>query len=190
MIGKIKGILTEITGNTALVETTSGVFYEVMLPASYLATPIGTPFEIYTHFHVREDIQQLFGFQSKKELSFFKLLIGVNGVGPKTAFQIVSFSSADALIDAVKNNDSGFFARVPGLGKKTALKIILELASKLDATFELEQQYVSEEDKTVVDALVALGFKSQDAKEIVSKLPKDLTLEEKIKEGLKKGSTK
>ncbi|MBI1863257.1 Holliday junction branch migration protein RuvA [Candidatus Microgenomates bacterium] len=190
MIGKVKGILSEVNGNVALIELPTGLFYEVFLPAALLASPIGQPIEIYTHFHVREDIQVLFGFNSKKEQDFFKLLIGVNGVGPKTAFQIVSFASADDMIEAVKQNDSGFFARVPGLGKKTALKIILELASKLDAAFELEQQYVSEEDKTVVDALVSLGFKSHDAKEIMKKLPKDLTLEQKIKEGLRLGSSK
>lgn len=189
MIGKVKGILSEINGNVGLIETPNGIFYEVILPASFLNTKPGEPFEIYTHFHVREDVQQLFGFKSKKEQAFFKLLISVNGVGPKTAFQIVSFSNADDLIEAIKKNDSGFFARVPGLGKKTALKIILELASKLDATFELEQQYVSEDDKMVVDALVSLGFKSQEAKEIMKKLPKDLTLEQKIKEGLKLGSS-
>lgn len=187
MIGKVRGILSEISGNVALIESPNGLFYEVFLPSALLNSQIGSPFEIYTHFHVREDLQILFGFSSKKELSFFKLLIGVSGVGPKTAFQIVSFAPADDLIDAIKKNDHGFFARVPGLGKKTAMKIILELASRLDATFELEQQYVSEEDKTVVDALISLGFKSHDAKEIMKKLPKDMSLEQKIKEGLRLG---
>ena len=190
MIGKVKGTLSEINGNVALIESPNGLFYEVFLPSALLGAHVGSPFEIYTHFHVREDAQILFGFKSKKEQQFFKMLISVSGVGPKTAFQIVSFAPAEDLIDAIKKNDSAFFARVPGLGKKTAMKIILELASRLDATFELEQQYVSEEDKTVVDALVSLGFKSNEAKEILKKLPKDMSLEQKIKEGLRIGSGK
>jgi Holliday junction DNA helicase RuvA len=190
MIGKVKGTLAEINGNIALIESPNGLFYEVYLPAALLASPLGQPLEIYTHFHVREDVQVLFGFKSKSELTLFKMLIGVSGVGPKTAFQITSFTSSQEIINAIKDNDATVFARIPGLGKKTALKIILELSSKLDSAFEMKQIYVSDDDKMAADALVSLGFKSQEAKDIVSKLEKTLTLEQKIREGLKIGSKK
>ena len=93
----------------------------------------------------------------------------------------------DELIKAVKENESGYFTRVPGLGKKTAMKIILELSQRLQSEFKLEKMYLSDDDKTVVDALVSLGFKSNEARNILSKLPKNLSLEEKIKAGLKLG---
>lgn len=185
MIGKIKGTLVEVNENSGLIETPSGVFYEVYLPPSFLGRLLPAPIEVYTYLQVREDAHVLFGFASKSEHTFFKLLIGISGVGPKTAFSIMSFSKTDELIQAVKQNDVAFFTRVPGLGKKTAMKIILELSEKVKSEFKLEQMYFSDEDKTVIDALTSLGFSSQEVKNIMPKLTKDSTLELKIKEGIK-----
>ena len=93
------------------------------------------------------------------------------------------------IIQAIKDNNVGFFTSIPGLGKKTAMKILLELATKLSGDFKLENMYVSEDEKMAVDALISLGFKSQDAKDIIAKLPKELSVEEKIKEGIKIGTS-
>lgn len=189
MIGKIKGQLVELENNIGLIETVSGLFYHINLtPAIINQHKVNRNVEIYTYLQVREDALVLFGFESKKEYDFFKLLLGVPGVGPKTAFSVISFSKIDELIEAVKENNSDYFSRIPGLGKKTAMKIILELSHKLSSEFQLTKMYLSEEDKTVIDALVSLGFKSSEAKKILSKLDKNLSLEEKIKEGLKLGT--
>ncbi len=191
MIGKLKGILSEIDGNDGLIETKSGVFYQTYLtPRLINENKPGTQIELYTYLQVREDALVLFSFSSKKEHNFFKLLLTVPGVGPKTAYNVISFSTVDEAIAAVKNNDSNYFTKIPGLGKKTALKIMLELSHKLEHEFKLEKTYLSEEDKTVIDALVSLGFKSQEAHQILSKIPKDLSLEDKIKESLRLVSKK
>lgn len=190
MIGKIKGTLVEIESNVGLIETKSGVFYQVFLPASFMGTLLPSEIEIYTYLHVREDAMILFGFETKQQHDVYKMLLSVPGVGPKTAYTVISFADVKDLLTAIKGNDINFFTRVPGLGKKTGMKIILELASKLESEFKMTQMYYSEDDKTVVDALVSLGFKAQEAKEIFQKIPKDLSVEQKIKEGLKLGSSK
>jgi len=189
MIGKIKGKLVEIDGNLGLIETSGGVYYHVYLTPSILKQNKEKPeIEVFTYLQVRDDALILFGFNSKQEYDFFKLLLAVPGVGPKTAFSVISFSKINDLTQAVKENNSDYFSKVPGLGKKTAMKIILELSHKLSSEFQLEKMYLSEEDKVVIDALVSLGFKSNEAKKILSKLDKNLSLEEKIKEGLKLGT--
>ncbi|OGK14669.1 Holliday junction DNA helicase RuvA [Candidatus Roizmanbacteria bacterium RIFCSPHIGHO2_02_FULL_37_15] len=186
MIGKIKGELVEIDGNLGLIMTSGGVFYQVYLTPSILKNyKKKIEVEVYTYLQVREDALVLFGFESKAEYDFFKLLLGVSGVGPKTAFSIISFSRIDDITEAVKKNSTDYFSRIPGLGKKTALKIILELSEKLDAEFKLEKMYLSEDDKTVVDALVSLGFKSNEAKKILGQLPNKISIENKIKEAIR-----
>lgn len=187
MIGKLKGKLVEVSGNVGLVETTGGVFYEVFLTPQLITSHQSlATIEIYTYLQVRDDALILFGFQTKEEHEFFKLLLSVSGVGPKTAFNVISSITLESIISSVKSNDVEGLTQVPGLGKKTAMKIILELSSKLKSDFDMKNMIMSEEDKTVIEALMTLGYKSQDARKILSKLPKDLTLEEKIKEALKK----
>src|SRR5205809_152208 len=134
MIGKLKGTLTEIDGNIGLIETSSGVFYQVFLTSHLLSTiKFPSTIELYTYLHVREDALVLFGFQSKKEYEFFKLLLGVSSVGPKTAFSVISNTKVDELIKAVQDNNVEYVTRVPGLGRKTAMKIVLELSQKLQS---------------------------------------------------------
>jgi len=185
MIGRIKGKLIEVSGNLGLIETSSGVSYEVFLTPS-LISPLTSPITLRTFLQVRDDALVLFGFQTRRELDFFKLLLAVPGVGPKTAFSVISFLPLDQLVSSVQSNDVDAFTRIPGLGKKTAMKIILELSSKLKSEFDMTKMVLSEEDKTVVEALVSLGYKTIDAKKILSKLPKKLSVEEKIKKALAK----
>ncbi len=189
MIGKIKGKLSEIVNNVGLIDTTGGVSYEVYLTPRFLSDhKIDQEVLVYTYLQVREDAHVLFGFDNRDELNFFKLLLTVSGVGPKTAFLVVSFKKAEETMAAVKNNDINFFSGMSGLGKKTAMKIILELSQKLKQEFTLEKMYLSDEDKTVVDAFVSLGFKSQEAKKMLSSIPKTLSVEDKIKKGLQLAS--
>lgn len=190
MIGKIRGIVAEIDSNIALVDTQGGVSYLIYVTPYFVQQhSIGATVEVYTHLQIRDDAHVLFGFQNKKQRQYFELLLGISGVGPKTAFSIISYSSEDELIKAVRDNDIAYFSRVPGLGKKTAMKIILEISQKLKSEFQMEKMYLSEEDKTVVDALVSLGFRTQEAKNIFTKIPAALSIEEKIREGIKLGSS-
>jgi len=186
MIGKLKGKLAEIDGNTGLIETSSGVFYRVFLTPFLIShSVLNTPIEVYTFLQVREDALTLFAFKTKAEYSCFELLLTVSGVGPKTAYLVISSIKVNDLIRAVKENNIDFFVNIKGLGKKTAMKIILELSQKLEQRFDLEKMYLSDEDKTVIDALVSLGFKNYEAKKALSNLPKNLSVENKIKEALK-----
>lgn len=186
MIGKLKGKITEIDGNVGLLETAGGVYYSLFLTPQLISNNrFDEVLEIYTYLQVRDDALVLFGFETKRKYDFFRLLLSVQGVGPKTAFSVVSFLDEDELFASVRNNQVETFTKVPGLGKKTAMKIILELSSKLKSEFDMKNMVMSEEDKTAVDALVSLGYKSHDAKKILSRLPKALSIEEKIRQALK-----
>jgi Holliday junction DNA helicase RuvA len=182
MIGKLKGRLSEILGNTGLIETKGGVYYSLFLtPQLISANKPEEEIEIYTYLQVRDDALVLFGFESKMKYDFFKLLLSVQGVGPKTAFSVVSFLDENELFDAVRKNNVDAFTQVPGLGKKTVMKIILELSTKLKSDFDMDRMMLTEDDKTVIEALVSLGYKTYDAKKIFSKLPKNLPVEERIR---------
>ena len=186
MIGKLKGKLVEIDGNVGLIETSGGVFYQVYLPPS-LSSKVQSlsSIELYTYLQVRDDALVLFGFETRQQHDFFKLLLTVSGVGPKTAFNVISFVPLDKLVSYIKLNDVDGL-KVPGLGRKTAMKIILELSTKLKSDFDMSKMVLSDDDQTAVSALVSLGYKSFEAKKLVSKLPKNLSVEEKIKEAFKK----
>lgn len=186
MIGKIKGMVSEIEGNVGLIETASGVYYQVYLTSSLMRSArLDQSIEMYTYLQVREDALILFGFETKQEYELYKMLISVSGVGPKTAHGLISFSNADDLVTAIKENNVDYVSRIPGLGKKTAMKIILELSDKLKSGFKLDMMTVSDDDRTVVEALLALGFGSQEARLALSKVSKDLSMENKIKESIK-----
>ena len=191
MIAKIKGKLIDIEGNKGFIETASGLTYEVFLVPSIIKNNIiGKNVEVFTQLIVREDSQTLYGFVDKSEINIYKMLLSISGIGPKVAFSVISFSNPESLLTAVKNNDVDFFTRVPGLGKKTALKIVIELSGKLESGFSIEKIYMSEDDKLVLDALVSLGFKADEARKIMTNIPKNIPVEEKIKKRLQLGTTK
>lgn len=185
MIGKIKGKLVEVENNIGLIETTCGVYYQVYLPQQLISFELPYFIELYTFLHAKEDTFILYGFADKKELDFFKLLLTVPNVGPKTAFTVISYSKIEELVKAVKNNDIDFFSQIPSLGKKTAMKIILEISQKLKSEFKIEKMYLTHEDKMIIDALVSLGFGLNEAKKVIPKLPKKFSIEKRIKEALK-----
>jgi Holliday junction DNA helicase RuvA len=131
MIGKVKGILSEIDHNTGIIDTAGGVGYLLFLSPRILSHyKLNDQISLYTYLQVREDAQVLFGFETKEEYAFFKILLTVPGVGPKTAYTVISYAKTDELINAVKQNDIAYFSHIPGLGKKTSMKIILELSQK------------------------------------------------------------
>lgn len=190
MIGKIKGVLTEIIGNEGLIETPSGVSYLAFLPPVFFNKPLPYDIEMYTYLHVREDALVLYGFTSKNQIRLFHMVHGVSGVGPKTAYTIVSYTQPQNVQRAVKTNDLAFFTAIPGLGKKTAMKIILELASKLKEDIDFGSLHLDEGDEAVVQALGGLGFDVQQARNVVPSIDKTLSIEERIKEGIRSLSSK
>ncbi len=191
MIGKVKGTLVEVQGNVGLVETQMGIAYEILLTPRALASPIGTAFDIHTHLQVKVDSHTLFGFDDYSQKVLFKLLIGVSGVGPKSAFGIVSFSSATSIIAAIRDSDTAYFSRMPGVGKKTAMKIIVELSSKLKGAIDESKLFITDDTKIVLDALVSLGYPAAEARSIVNGLPSTMSVEQMITEALKQsGSAK
>ncbi|HRN71135.1 MAG TPA: Holliday junction branch migration protein RuvA [Candidatus Woesebacteria bacterium] len=185
MIGKIKGILTEVEENEGLIETNSGLSYRVFLTTSVL-TSVFPPseIEVITYLQVRDDAHVLFGFKTKKEYKLFKLLLDVPGVGPKSAFTIVSFSKVEELITAVQQQDLKYFTRIPSLGKKTAMKIMLELSGKFDTEFKLDMPIETEEDKMVIDALSSLGFKVTEARKVLEQISSDLEVEKRVQKAI------
>jgi Holliday junction DNA helicase RuvA len=190
MIGKIKGQLTELNGNEGLIETASGVSYVAFLPPVYFNKPLPHEIDMYTYLHVREDALILFGFTSRSHIRLFHMIHSVSGVGPKTAYNIVSFTQPENVQFAVRNNDIAFFTSIPGLGKKTAMKIILELASKMKEDVAFESLHLDVHDEAILQALSSLGFSPQDARTIIPSIDKTLPIEERIKEAIRSLSKK
>lgn len=183
MISFIRGTVADMTEASVIVET-GGIGYEVFMTGNDLSKLYGgEELKIHTHFHVREDVMQLYGFLAKDDLQVFRLLLGVNGVGPKGAMGILSGITADELRFAVLSDDVKTLSKAPGIGKKTAQKMILELKDKLrlEDAFELklaheqEKAELGEEEgadgrQEAVEALVALGYSATDALRAVRKV--------------------
>ncbi|MDD7220029.1 MAG: Holliday junction branch migration protein RuvA [Blautia sp.] len=176
MIAFIRGTVADLEENSVIVET-SGTGYEIYMTGTDLSRiHTGQEVIIHTYFQVREDAVSLFGFLSKDDLKMFKLLLGVNGVGPKAALGVLSGISSDDLRFAVLSDDVRTISKAPGIGKKTAQKLILELKDKfqLQDAFELKVAHqqenntentgeVSDGRQEAVEALTALGYSSSDA---------------------------
>lgn len=177
MIAFVRGTAADMTENSVIVETAGGIGYEIYMTGTDLGRiHIGEQVKFHTYHQVREDAMLLFGFSSKDDLSMFKLLLCVNGVGPKAALGVLSAVSADELRFAILSDDVKTLSKAPGIGKKTAQKLILELKDKLklEEAFELklahEQEAAggvsgesSDGRQEAVEALVALGYSSTDA---------------------------
>ena len=182
MIAFVRGIATDMTENSVIVET-GGIGYEIYMTGEGLSQlHMGEEVKIHTYFQVREDAMQLYGFLKKDDLQMFKLLLGVNGVGPKAAMGVLSGITADELRFAVLSDDVKTLSKAPGIGKKTAQKLILELKDKLKLEDAFELKLAHEQEKAAVSgdvsdgrqeavaALVALGYSSTDALRAVRKV--------------------
>ena len=202
MIGRLRGVLTEINGHCLLLDV-AGVGYEVEVSASVLASraSVGDEVVLSTHFVVREDVQQLFGFSDVNERELFRIFIKINGVGPKLALAIVSNISPTVLGTAVSQNDTSPLTRISGVGSKTAERLILELKSKKELLFgavgdqavkaaRIETSDVGSEAQS---ALTSLGYSAFQAREtieaIIEKLSKsereDITIQDLVSSSLK-----
>lgn len=186
MIGKLKGTVDEINSNHVLLECSRGVYYKVFLPAivlKQLTLNQGQTFYIY--FHVRENEISLYGFPNKQYEQIFHILLSIPSIGPKSALNIIGFSDLKKLIDAVHQQNSQYFSQIPGIGKKTAQKILLDLSNKFEVEFKPENKTLTEDDRLAVDGLLSLGFKKHEALKALENLDTNLTLEEKITQAIK-----
>lgn len=188
MIGRISGILLDKTPPLALIDC-NGVGYECEVPMStfYLLPQVGDKVTLLTHFVVREDAQLLFGFGTNQERLMFRQLLKVNGIGAKSALAILSGLSIDELIQAVSLQESGLLTRVPGIGKKTAERLLLELKDKftLDSTLSIKGSINTSISQDVLNALIALGYNERESINAVKSLDANLTVNDGIKQALK-----
>jgi Holliday junction DNA helicase RuvA len=164
-----------------------GVGYEVDVPMStfYNLPALGEPVVLLTHFVVREDAQVLFGFLTPEERATFRQLVKISGVGPRTALAILSGLSVGELAHAVSLQESGRLVKVPGIGKKTAERLLLELKGKLGAELALPAHAASDAQADILQALVALGYSEREAAAALKALPPEVGVADGIKLALK-----
>jgi Holliday junction DNA helicase RuvA len=174
MIATLRGEITQIEDNAIIVEN-GGVGVRVFVPAP-LRTRMqtGEATLLYTHLVVREDAWTLYGFETKSDRDLFVLLLGTDGVGPRTALAVMSGTSMDLIQRAVFGDDPDLLGRVPGVGKKTAQKIVLYLHDRLKPSDTLQQiASMSDADSEVLAALTALGYSVVEAQTAIQSIPKD-----------------
>lgn len=199
MIAFIKGILDTVSEDRIVVEN-QGVGFEILVPGSMAQSlpQVGNTVKIYTYIYVREDVLQLYGFLTKDSMDMFKLLITVNGIGPKGALGILSVMDVDTLRLAILSDDAKSIARAPGIGAKTASKLVLELKDKCHLEDILESGMTedapmvgmavdNEARKDAIQALVALGYSATEATAAVRKteMMPEMTVEDILKQSLK-----
>jgi len=197
MISRIKGVLVEQLPPAITVDV-QGVGYEIQVPMTtlYEMPPLGNEVILHTHFVVREDAQMLFGFRNKTDRSLFQTLIKVNGVGPKMALAIMSTMSFDQFALAVENEEVKFLTSIPGVGKKTAERMIVEMRGKLEvrstegALDSMAEKSAPLTSRQMVNdaeqALTALGYKPSEISKLMAAIddPTGMSVEQIIKAAL------
>jgi Holliday junction DNA helicase RuvA len=188
MIGRIQGILVSVHPPRLLVDC-QGIGYEVDVPMStlYQLPQAGQTITLLTHFQVREDAQQLFGFATETERAAFRQLIKISGVGSRTALAILSGMSVNELAQAIAMQEAGRLTQVPGIGKKTAERLCLELKGKLapDLGITGGKPQASEASSEVLQALLALGYSEKEAHLALKQIPPETSVSDGIRMGLK-----
>lgn len=186
MIGSLRGEVIDKEENSFILEV-NGVGYVILAPTTLLdQVEVGSSSHIFTHLHVREQELTLFGFPDKEEMELFRLLLKVQGIGPKVAMAILSHIPADTLRQAVAREEAAMFARVPGIGPKKAKQIVFQLKDKVgfDDIFVAASPAFTDTDGEVIAALTSLGYSVVEAQSALQQLPpeaKDESIEEKIR---------
>ncbi len=186
MIGRLQGLLAEKNPPQVVVDC-HGVGYEVDVPMGtfYNLPALGERVTLLTHFVVREDAQLLYGFGTAAERSAFRQLIKISGVGPRTALAVLSGLGVADLAQAVTLQEAGRLVKVPGIGKKTAERLLLELKGKLGADIGPHTAVANDHQADILQALLALGYSDKEAAAALKALPADVGVSEGIKLALK-----
>jgi Holliday junction DNA helicase RuvA len=186
MIGRLTGTLAEKSPPRLLIDA-NGVGYEVDVPMStfYNLPALGERLTLLTHFVVREDAQLLFGFLTATERATFRELLKISGIGARTALAVLSGLSVAELAQAVATQQAARLTKVPGIGKKTAERLLLELKGKLAPDLAAPASVASEAQADIVQALEALGYNEREAAAALKALPADVGVAEGIKLALK-----
>lgn len=185
MIGQLTGKIS-FSDSRFVILNVGGVGYKVFVSGDTLKELVAKTGEVtvWTHLVVREEVLDLYGFLAKSELEFFELLIGISGVGPKSALSILSLAPPETLRRAISSGNKDYLTQVSGIGRKIAEKIVLELRDKIGA-LESEGGNLDQEAETIL-ALESLGYSNKEAREALRKLPADiLGTSEQVKEILK-----
>ncbi|QWD17684.1 Holliday junction branch migration protein RuvA [Polynucleobacter paneuropaeus] len=188
MIGRIQGTLVSVHPPRLLVDC-QGVGYEIDVPMStlYQLPEVNQKITLLTHFQVREDAQQLFGFGTETEREAFRALIKISGVGSRTALAVLSGMSVNELAQAIALQESARLTQVPGIGKKTAERLLLELKGKLAPYLGLVagKPQAREASSEILQALLALGYSEKEALLAITQIPSDSNVSDGIRLGLK-----
>jgi len=176
MIARLQGRV-EARDKGALIVAVNGLGLRVLVPAPCAAgAQVGEPVALFTYLHVRENELSLYGCSSEEELSLFEQLLSVSGIGPKLAMSMLSAMSADALCQAISQEQPEFLTRVPGVGKRTAEKIVFDLKDKVTAgAIPTGLASLTDADTEVIDALTGLGYSIVEAQRAVQSVPREVT---------------
>jgi Holliday junction DNA helicase, RuvA subunit len=193
MIATLEGIL-EYQGVDSAIIKVGGIGFQVHVPASTLSElgAIGDKVSLYTHLHVKEDNISLYGFASGEELALFKNLISVSGIGPKAALSLLSALNPEQLTMAITSDNANLISQVPGIGKKTASRIVIDLKGKVEREWEGAAMPLAPENTDAIAALTTLGYSLREATQAISSLPNspELSLEEKVRMALQQLSSR
>lgn len=190
MIAHVSGVVAE-KFNSSLIVDVHGVGYEVAVAAhDYEAALLDEPIKLFTHHHIREQSQELFGFSSLAAKKLFELLITVQGVGPKAALAILSLGESETVRNAIANSDAVFITKASGVGKKTAERVVVDLSDKVgmplvyNTTSTGAPQVMNHNDEAL-EALMALGYNLNDASRALEGISTDLSTAERVTQALK-----
>jgi len=173
MIGYIEGEVVHAEAGSAVIKTESGIGYKVFSTPDTISTLKNTVrVSLWTHLAVRENAHDLYGFETRDELHFFELLLGVSGIGPRSALGILSIASIENLRSAIASNKPSYLTKVSGIGKKTAEKIVLELGDKIGTMADGGAEALRGDEETL-EALVAMGYTITEARDALKKVPSE-----------------
>jgi len=185
MIASLKGKLESLGGDGAVIDV-GGIGFRVYMPTSTLSTlgTIDNEVKLYTHLHLREDNATLYGFASTGELELFGVLINVSGLGPKLALAMLSAMDIESLMAAIATGNTDLLTGIPGIGKKMANRLVLELKDKIGTGWVIAPAVqIAQENVDVLAALTSLGYSLSEATQVVASLPREqeLSLEDRVK---------
>jgi holliday junction DNA helicase RuvA len=183
MIASLHGKILARTDDSLIINV-AGIGYRVRVPTGTMANlgAVGSDAQLYTHLHVREDDLSLYGFANEDELQLFETLLTVSGIGPKVALGVLSKASPGTIRYAIAQGNAEALTKIPGIGKKTAQRLVLELKGKIDLAALSESGELSPVDKDVLNALIGLGYSAAEASRAASSVPMSVkAVEERVR---------